>query len=270
VRIGVQLPEVERVVPWPEYRAMAQTAEAVGFDSVWVGDHLLYREPERGPWEAWTTMAAVAAVTERVRIGPLVACLAFHPAGVLAKMAATVQEVSDGRFVLGVGAGWNRVEFAAFGLPFDRRAERFEAAFSVLRPLLRGERVGDAIVLPRPRPVPLMIGSVGERVLRTTLPHVDVWNAWYAWYGNTAEGFASLHARLGIVGVERSACALVVLDRTSGERPVTDDAPAIEGSPAQIAARVRELADAGADEVILVLSPNTERSIRQLGEVLFA
>jgi alkanesulfonate monooxygenase SsuD/methylene tetrahydromethanopterin reductase-like flavin-dependent oxidoreductase (luciferase family) len=270
VRLGIQLPEVERVVPWPEYAAMARAAEEVGFDSIWVGDHLLYRDPERGPWEAWTTMAALAAVTERVRIGPLVACLAFHPPGVLAKMAATVQEVSDGRLVLGVGAGWNQVEFDAFGLPFDHRVDRFADAFDIVRSLLRGERVGDAIVLPPPRRVPLMIGSAGDRVLRLTLPHVDGWNTWYAWYGNTAEGFARVNEHVTALAdgrrIERSACALVVLDRSSGERPITADAPPIEGTPSQIAARIRELGDAGADEVIVVPSPNTERTIRAIGE----
>jgi TDG/mug DNA glycosylase family protein len=144
VRIGIQLPEVERRVDWPEYLAMARAAEAVGFDSIWVGDHLLYRgdgRPERGPWEAWTLLAALAAATERVRLGPLVACLGFHPPGLVARMAATVAEVSAGRFVLGVGAGWNEEEFAAFGLPFDRRVSRFEEAFAILRGLLAGERV---------------------------------------------------------------------------------------------------------------------------------
>ena len=249
---------------------MARAAEEVGFDSIWIGDHLLYREPVRGPWEAWTTMAAVAELTDRVRIGPLVACLAFHPPGVVAKMAATLQEVSDGRFVLGVGAGWNQVEFDAFDLPFDHRADRFVAAFDVVRKLVRGERVGDAIVHPPPRPTPLMIGSVGERVLRAALPHVDAWNTWYKWYGNTAEGFATLNERItslaGGRAIARSACALVVVDRSSRERAITDEAPPIEGTAAQIAARVRELGDAGADEVIVILSPNTERTIRVVGE----
>ncbi len=103
MRVGVQLPEVEREVRWPEYEAMALTAERVGFDSVWVGDHLLYRgdgRPERGPWEAWTILAAIAAATERVELGPLVACVGFHAPAMLAKHAATVDEISGGRLVL--------------------------------------------------------------------------------------------------------------------------------------------------------------------------
>src|SRR5512133_680168 len=96
MRIGVQLPEVERRVSWPEQRAIALAADAAGFDSIWLGDHLLYRgdgRPERGPWEAWTLLAALAAATQRVRLGPLVACAAFHPPGLLAKMAATIDEI---------------------------------------------------------------------------------------------------------------------------------------------------------------------------------
>ena len=203
LRVGVQLPEVERHVSWPEYLAMARAAEDVGFDSIWLGDHLLYRgdgREERGPWDAWTLLAALAAGTERVRLGPLVACTAFAPPGVLARKAAAVQEVSGGRLVLGLGAGWNETEFRAFGIPFDHRASRFGESFEIIRRLLAGERVTfegrfesvhDAVLLPAPvtRP-PLMIGSTGERVLRIALAHVDAWNIWYDWFGNTPEGFA--------------------------------------------------------------------------------
>src|SRR5262245_42283813 len=121
MKIGVQLPEVERVVRWPELATMARTAEDVGFDSVWYGDHLLYRDPVRGPWEAWSVLAALAAITTRVELGPLVACLGFHNPALLAKKAATVQEISAGRLVLAIGSGWNRDEFDAFGFPFDSR-----------------------------------------------------------------------------------------------------------------------------------------------------
>ena len=198
MRVGIQLPEVERDVRWPEYLALARAAEETGFDSIHVGDHLIYREPERGPWEAWTLLAALAAVTERVRLGPLVACAGFHPPGLIAKMAATIDEISGGRFELGLGAGWSEDEFAAFGIPYDHRVSRFEESFAIVRGLLAGERVTlagrywqarDAVLLPPPaRRTPLMIGSNGPRVLRIALPHVDAWNTWYTDFGNSCGG----------------------------------------------------------------------------------
>jgi probable F420-dependent oxidoreductase len=289
-RVAIQLPEVEREVRWPEYRAMARAAEESGFSGIYVGDHLLYRgngRPERGPWSSWTLLAALAAVTERADLGPLVACAGFHPPAVLAKMAATLTEISGGRFVLALGAGWNEAEFRAFGIPFDRRVARFEEAFTIIRGLLGGERVtfegefhsvDDAVLLPPSQhPARLMIGSNGPRMLRAALPHVSAWNTWYEDYGNTAEGFATLNAKIGAAAADRgrepdeitrSACAFVVLDGDADERAITGAAPPIEGSADQIAARIRELGEAGADEVILVVSPITERSIRALGEAV--
>ncbi|MGZ5352222.1 MAG: LLM class flavin-dependent oxidoreductase [Actinomycetota bacterium] len=290
LRVGIQLPEVEREVRWPEYVAMARAAEDAGFDAVHLGDHLLYRgdeRPERGPWDAWSLLAAIAAVTERVRLGPLVACHALHPPRVLARMGAAVDEISGGRFVLGVGAGWNRTEFEAFGIPYDRRVERFEEAFGIVRRLLSGERVtlegrhwrtSDAVLLPTPaRRLPLMIGSTGERVLEIALPHVDAWNTWFDATGNTAEGFAAASAAVTDVArrvardpatIERSACALVVLDASAGERAVPADVRPVDGAPEAVARHLRELAEAGADEAILVADPITERSIRSLGAAL--
>lgn len=269
---------------------MARAAEAAGFDSIWLGDHLLYRdegEPERGPWEAWTMLAALAAATERVSLGPLVACTAFHPPALIAKMAATVAEVAGGRFVLGLGAGWNEEEFRAYGLPFDYRVSRFEEAFTIIRGLLDGERVtldgrfhqaDDAVLLPRPaeRP-PLMIGSNGPRMLAATLPHVDAWNTWYEDYGNSPEGFTALNERISAAArdagrdpgeIERSACVLVALEGSRGGRPFTETAAPLTGSPEQIAAVLRELSEAGADEAILVVDPITEEAILQLGDVV--
>jgi len=287
MRVGIQLPEVEREVRWPEYVGLARAAEAAGFDSIWLGDPLLYREPERAPWEAWTLLAALAAATERVRLGPLVACAGFHPPGLIAKMAATIDEVAGGRFVLGLGAGWNEQEFRAFGIPYDHRVARFEESFAIVRGLLAGERVtlagrfwqaDDAVLLPAPaRRVPLMIGSNGTRVLGIALPHVDAWNTWWADYGNSAEGFAALNERISGAArdagraprqIQRSACVLVAPRGPAGERPAAPEAPPVAGPPERIAAHLRELADAGAGEAILVADPIDERSIRELAEAV--
>jgi alkanesulfonate monooxygenase SsuD/methylene tetrahydromethanopterin reductase-like flavin-dependent oxidoreductase (luciferase family) len=290
LHVGVQFPEVERQVRWAEYCAMARAAEDVGFDSVWVGDHLLYREDgreERAPWDAWSLLAALAAVTNRVSLGPLVACAAFSPPGVLARRAAAVQEISNGRLVLGLGAGWNEGEFDAFGIPFDHRASRFRESFDIIRRLLAGERVTfegrfervhDAVLLPMADPPPrLMIGSTGERVLRAALPHVDAWNVWYDWYGNTPEGFAVENERVTRLARElgrdptaivRSATVFVTLEGGGRDRPHTQDVPPLSGSPETIAEGLAALAAAGVDEAILVVSPITELTIRALAPVL--
>jgi probable F420-dependent oxidoreductase len=291
VRIGIQLPEVEREVRWPEYASMARAAEEVGFDSIWVGDHLLYRgdgRPERAPWEAFTLLSSLASVTERVQLGPLVACAGFHPPTLIAKMASTVDEISGGRFVLGMGAGWNRAEFDAFGIPFDRRVDRFEEAWTIIRELVGGGRStfagthwssDDAVLLPARATggaIPLMVGSNGERVLEITLPHAHSWNTWFTEFGNTPAGFAERTARVSAIAervgrdpstVERSACVLVRLG-DGAERPHDPASPAISGSAEQIADALRSVAAAGADEIIVVADPITEASIRILGEAI--
>lgn len=255
----MQLPEVERGVSWDEVLAIARAAEETGYDSVWVGDHLLYREPDRGPWEAWTQLAALAQATERVTLGPLVACLAFHPPLVLAKMALTVQAISGGRLVLGVGAGWNDDEFTAAGLPAQRKVSRFEVAFAELREHLE--------TAPRPAPVPpipLMSGSSGPRALSIVLPHVASANVWWDEYGNTPDGFARWCERLGDHPVERSACVLVTVDGGAGER--VTDLPAVPHD--RLPEHLEALAAAGADEAILVLDPITEHGVRAVASNL--
>jgi alkanesulfonate monooxygenase SsuD/methylene tetrahydromethanopterin reductase-like flavin-dependent oxidoreductase (luciferase family) len=220
-------------------------------------------------------LAALAASTERVRLGPLVAATAFHAPGVTARMAAAIAEISAGRFVLGLGTGWNDTEFRAFGFDTERKVARFEEAFSIIRRLLAGERVTasgrfyeveDAVILPPPRhPVPLMVGTTGPRVLAAAGPHVAWWNCWYSWYGNTPDGFAALSARVE-GGFRRSACVLVSVDGGRGERPLEEDAPpvAVESLPAHLDA----LAQAGADEAILVLDPIDEPSVIAVADAL--
>ena len=295
LKVGVQLPEVERVAPWSDLARMATTAEALGYDSIWVGDHLIFRDGDkapRGPWEAWTVMSAVAAITERVEIGPLVACTSFHNPAMIAKKAATLEEVSGGRLILGLGAGWNESEYAAFGYPYDHRVSRFEEAFTIIRRLLSGEELdfrGDYYSLdnclilppgPRPEGPPLMIGSAGERMLDITMPYAQSWNAWYAWFGNRPEGLAPWMEKVDEacrrVGrnpetVERTCAVYVGLTGGKGRHGGVDkelDVPPLTGSTAELAAAMRQYAAAGISHVQLVLDPITVEAIEEFGPVL--
>lgn len=290
MRFGVQLPEVEYEPTWEQMKDMARVAEEIGLDSLWVGDHLLYDDEGKrsGPWEAWSLLAGVAAVTERIEIGPLVAALPFHSPAVLAKTAATIDAISGGRLIFGVGAGWNDVEFAAFGLPFDRRVSRFAEAFEIIRRLLDGERLDfdgefykleEAELLPRPpRPgaMPLMIGSTRPRMLSLTLPYVTWWNSWYSGFSNDPARIPELVARV------EAACV------TSGRDPATLQKSVaayigLEGKPERRnggspwwgsiddqVERLRQVEAAGIDEVQGILQPITARSIERYGEIVAA
>jgi alkanesulfonate monooxygenase SsuD/methylene tetrahydromethanopterin reductase-like flavin-dependent oxidoreductase (luciferase family) len=298
MKVGVQLPEVEWVARWPQLREMARTAEEIGLDSIWVGDHLLYRgdgQPSRGPWEAWTTLAAIAAVTERVQIGPLVASTSFHNPAMLAKQAATLDEVSGGRLILGLGAGWNEAEYLAYGFPFDHRVSRFEEAFTIIRTLLADGRcdfhgtyfeLQDCELLPRgPRHEhgegpPLMVGSMGERMLSITLPWVQAWNAWFTWFGNSVEGYRALRdtidAACSAAGrepeqVERTIALLVAFPGAAGRSlgSVKDArVTPISSDPATLAAALRAFEAEGVGHVQLVLDPITAETIAELAPTL--
>jgi alkanesulfonate monooxygenase SsuD/methylene tetrahydromethanopterin reductase-like flavin-dependent oxidoreductase (luciferase family) len=295
-RIGIQLPEIERRVPWPEVREIARTAEDVGFDSIWVGDHLLYRDVRgsvgsSGPWEAWSSLAALAEATSTVKLGPLVAATAFHNPAMLAKMAATIDEISGGRLIVGLGAGWNPVEFEAFGFPYDQRVSRFEEAFSIIHALLTEGHVDfagryftlrDGELQPPPRPggPPILIGSNGRRMLTWTLPKVQMWNTWYASYGNAPAGLQRLVAFVddicGDVDVEPSTVertAAVLVDVTEhvgggGEVRPRSDAPPVTGDAEMIADQLTAFAATGVTHLQLVVRPITASSVEWLGGVL--
>lgn len=288
-KVGVQLPEVERFVPWPEYLDLARRAESAGYDSIWVGDHLLYDLPDgstRGPYEAWTTLAAIAAATERVEIGPLVASTGFHAPAMLAKQAATVDAISQGRLILGLGAGWNRREFDAFGFPYDRRVSRFEEALTIIAPLLRQGRttfhghfydVDDCVLDPLPvreGGPPIMLGSNSPRMLSIGLPVIDAWNIWWSIYDNSVEKFAQVKAEVDALvptgrTVDATAAVLVTLPggrgRLMGE---TYDAGVTTVTPDDLGEHIRGLAAAGATHLQLVLDPITAESIDTIAAVL--
>src|SRR5258705_3304780 len=294
-RVGIQLPEVERRVEWPELFSMARAAEDVGFDSLWLGDHLLYGRAgggTRGPWEAWAALGALAGATERVELGPLVASTSFHAPAMLAKQAATVDAISGGRLILGLGAGWNEREYRAFGFPYDHRVSRFEEAFTIIRGLLRGGRVDfdgayyrvEGCVLDpgpaRPGGPPLMLGSVSPRMMRIGLPHVDAWNVWWSDYGNTPRGFAAVRGRVDAAAVqagrmpgEVTATAAVLVSLPGGTRRLTGDGSSgpvrpVQGSPADISGHLEAMASAGAPHLQLVADPLTTGAIEVIVDLL--
>src|SRR5262245_11585320 len=195
LKVGLCLPTFDQ--PWvqtpaPRWRDLldaARLAEAAGFDSLWVPDHLQLRDEEKcfGVWEGWSLLAALAAATERVEVGSLVACTTFRNPALLAKMADTVDEISGGRLVLGLGAGWHEPDFRAFGYPFEQRVSRFAEALAIVSGLLHdghidfeGEfyQVRDCELRPRgPRPLgpPILVGAEGPRMLRLAAKYADAW-----------------------------------------------------------------------------------------------
>ena len=296
LKVGVQLPEVEREVRWPELRDMARAAEQAGFDSLWVGDHLLFRDsdlPPRGPWEAWSILAALAGITDRVALGPLVASVSFHNPAILAKKAAAIDEISGGRLILGLGAGWNEPEYRAFGFPFDHRVARFEEAFAIIRGLLRDGAVDfagryhqarECVLLPPPTRKggpPIMVGTTGPRMLRLAAQHADAWNAWFTRFGNRPEGIAAIREKVD------AACAAVGRDPATLARTVAvlvqlegqdvarrggrqEKVPPLRGSSQELADQLRGFAAEGISHVQLVVDPITVRSIERLAPVLHA
>ncbi len=291
MKIGVQLPEVERPVGWLEMRDIALTAEEVGLDSIWVGDHLLYRDEDgvRGPWEAWSLLAALAEATDRVQLGPLVASTSFHNPAMLAKKAASVDEISGGRLILGLGAGWNQIEYDGFGFPYDNRVSRFEEAFTIIHTLIRKGKIDfdgrfytlrEMELAPRARPeIPLMLGSNGPRMLEIVAPHIDMWNTWHVWYGNRPEGLAPLMAQVDAAAtsvgrdpseIGRTAAVLFQLEggsgrKSGGERPQVE---AITGSNDDFVEALVEFAAAGIDHIQLILDPIDAAGVERMGKVV--
>ncbi|HEY8677486.1 MAG TPA: LLM class flavin-dependent oxidoreductase [Candidatus Dormibacteraeota bacterium] len=193
-------------------------------------------------------------------------------------LAATVDEISGGRLILGLGAGWNEPEYRAYGFPFDRRVARFAEAFTIIRSLLRDGQVDfagefysarDCELVARPRPggPPLLIGSSGDRMLDLTIPYVDAWNAWYVHTGNRPEGIAAHRDK---VDAACRAADLVWLEGGVGrqEGDAASPAPAVEGPPEMIAETLRGFAREGIAHVQLVVDPITEASLEAIAPVL--
>ena len=292
LNVGLMFPDTEREMGggsarWADLLAMAKMAEACGFDSIWVSDHLIFRFEEKAPqgvWECWSLLSALAAVTERVEIGPLVSCTGFRNPALLAKVAATVDEISGGRLILGLGAGWHQPEYEAFGYPFDHRVGQFAEALRIIAGLLREGHVNfegtyfqarDCELRPRgPRPdgVPIMIGTTGDRMLQLTAELADLWNAWGL---NTRDAVVTAQSRVDAacqaVGRDpatlgRTCTVLIDLPGSTG-RP-RETPPYVTGDTEILAEFLRGHAREGISHVQVVLDPNTVAGVEAFGRVL--
>lgn len=291
LRIGVQLNTTQREFRWTEIRDLARAAGDAGLDSVWTEDHIQYQDRAGrwlAPWDAWTVLAGLAEATERIRIGTMVSPLSLRHPVLLARHAAAVQEISDGRLVLGIGLGHGEPEYRALGTTLEHRFGKFREAFEILLSALdsgtadaRGRHfsVEEFRLLPRPhldRPT-LMIGSDGPKTLRLTLPHVELWS-WDGFVDDPDEfaaASAAVDAICAEVGrdpaeVQRTAHLVVRLSNPEGLPidPLPPHLRVIEGGADAIADRLEAFADAGADEVMLIIDPARPEAIEELASAI--
>ena len=304
IKLGLTLPQIEGMMHgetarWADLLAMARRAEEVGFDSVWVVDHLLLHGVRQtgqreGLWECWTLLAALAAATERVELGPLVCCTGFRNPALLAKMADTVDEISGGRLILGLGAGWHEYEYNAFGYPFDHRVGRFEEALTIIHTLLREGKadfqgtyyqVRECELRPRgPRPQgpPILIGALANRprMLGLVARYADQWNVWLVFGRNHADQIPPLRDAVdaACAGAGRDPATLErtagVLVDVTGRKPPPKTLPSgsveepIAGSSDEIAESLRAFAREGIGHLQVRLYPNNLAGIEAFAPVI--
>ena len=279
--LGLNLPYVEGSMDgatprWADILAMATTAETLGFDAVWISDHVGFGDPDgiwSGAWESWTLLSALAAATTRVRLGTYVTAAPFRNPALLAKMAETLDEVSGGRAILGLGAGWNRAEFEAYGFPYDRRFDRFEEALRIVTAMLRTGRADlegeletarGARIEPRgPRlgGLPVMVGAAGPRMLRLTAELADEWNA----------GMRSLDDLVPLLAAVDAACDAAGRDPRTLARSAETLIETGEGIDVEaVAERLRRYGALGVAHVQVQLRPNSITGVHAFGPVFDA
>jgi probable F420-dependent oxidoreductase len=297
-KIGLFVPHFEQPwngssLRWTDIAAMARGAEEAGFDSLWLPDHLLFRFPEvyqQGAWDAWSLLAAVAASTQTIEIGLLVACTSFRNPALMAKMATTIDEISGGRLILGLGAGWHEPEYAAFGFPYDHRVSRFDEALQVITALLRTGHVDfngayytarDCELRPRgPRPEgpPLLIGGSGDRMLRLAARYGDAWNADRQ---NDVIAMQALNTRVDAAchdeGRDPASLSRVIgiqVDLLNASRQAMQPrqwvmAPwPLTGTPEELAAQIRRYAEARVEHMMIWIDPVSLAGIEAFAPVL--
>jgi probable F420-dependent oxidoreductase len=292
IKVGLFLPFFETMLDgntprWADLRAMAELAEEVGFDSLWVGDHQLFRfgNDTFGSWECWSLLAALAAVTKRVTLGPLVSCTSYRNPALLAKMADTVDEISGGRLILGVGAGWHEPEYQAFGYCFDHRVARFAEALQIIHGLLRDGhidftgkyyQVRDCELRPRgPQGsrLPILVGThLGPRMLHLAAQYADLWNTDWVLPQGLAPYLAAIDAACVANGrdpatLEHTVAIRIYLPGVQ-RHPFEMPEKQASGSAEELATLLRAYAALGVTHLQVWLAPNTPAGIEGFAPVL--
>ncbi|CAN5816889.1 LLM class flavin-dependent oxidoreductase [soil metagenome] len=289
-KVGIYLPMAERGMDgetprWSDILAVARRAEELGFDSVFIADHLLYRfegQDTFGIWEGMSLLAALAAATERIELGTGVICTGFRNPALLAKMADAIDEISGGRLILGIGAGWHDPEYEAFGYPTDHKFSRFREALQIIQPLLKtgavdfqGEYYGAHNCELRPRgprgaDLPLMIASTGDKMLELTARYADAWNGWVV-PGRNAELLGRLDAACAAAGRDPATLqriGMVMVDHTGAEPDPNARRPPVQGTPEEMAAAFRSLAADGISHLVVSHTPDSMEGLETLAPVL--
>lgn len=289
--LGVMIPisEGSHFGGLPRFKDMLETtkvAQDVGFDVAWFADHLVIGHPDdldqqRGVWECYTVMSGVAAATDKIILGSLVSCVGFRSPGLLAKVAESLDEISDGRSILGLGAGWHEPEYRMFGYPFDHRASRFEEAVQVIHPLLRGQTVTfdgayyqneacvNVPVGPRPGGIPILVGTSGHRMLRISARFADAWNTvWHTDPAIVTERMKAVDEACNDVGRDpatlvRTAGGNYAVEGYTGVRP-----DPMRGSPEEMAERLGAFQDLGLAHYVVGLDPCTPKSLEAFARTI--
>ncbi|MFC5261975.1 LLM class flavin-dependent oxidoreductase [Kribbella qitaiheensis] len=290
MKVGVMLPvggsdgPDGRMPEWADVRRIAESAEEAGLDSVWLADHFFYRAPDGttyGMHEAWTLLSAVAAVTERVELGTMVLCASFRDPGLVAKMAATIDQVSDGRLILGVGAGWHDPEYEANGLPTDHRVGRFAEWLEIVARMVRGEtvtfdgtyhQVHEAMLEPPARRrIPILVAARQPRMLDLTARWADSWNtAWFGAVDDRLKGrLRDLQSALATAGrPEDEVTKTVGISVRDPEQPAVPepDDHAFAGTVDELAMLFKDYESLGVEHLIVGMEPMSPRSVDRLAQ----
>ncbi|OGO53523.1 MAG: hypothetical protein A2V84_00985 [Chloroflexi bacterium RBG_16_70_13] len=290
--IGIVLPLAQfgpdrETARWADIRAMAIRAEEIGFDTIWTPDELLWQTedgPPRGVWEGVAMAGAVAAVTSRTRVGTWVLSALHRNAGIIAKAAETLDEISGGRFIFGLGAGhvWPG-QAHAFGLPEDNVFARFEESLQVIIPLLRGGHADfegtwhaahdlpQAPVGPRPNAIPILIGGNGPRGQRAAARHADIYSCYVeerAHVDEVAPRLVALDAICAEVGRDPATIARSVGVSVHPLEPAGVRPDVISGSAEAIADAVRTFREAGFTRLEMMVGPGTMAAFEALAPVV--